>query len=210
MDRSRALRVAGSKRVELAGTTAHVALDPWTTPLKVEATLEGNRKATATLEPGATQAHLASAAKTKVGAVATTTATGDHDQARSPRQPLRDAMNARAVLVLIASASAAIAIVASCTVFDGLDGKVIGGGSDAAGDVVDEQTLLAGEQVGYLSLADGVSFCSNAFACPNLTDDGEFSVDVPVDSNHFSSCVDWVSGPLPKDRTRPRRDGAAS
>ncbi len=66
------IRVAGSKRVELAGSTAHVALDPWAAPLKVEATLEGNRKATATLDPGATQAHLVVAKK--IGA--TTTATG--------------------------------------------------------------------------------------------------------------------------------------
>ncbi|HEY2365526.1 MAG TPA: hypothetical protein VGH87_04030 [Polyangiaceae bacterium] len=87
----------------------------------------------------------------------------------------------------------------ACTVFDGLDGKVVtDGGSDAI--VPNDANLLQGEQPGYLSVSDGVAFCSNVFACPNLATSVEWSIDVPVDTNHFSSCVDWVSGPLPKDR----------
>jgi serine/threonine-protein kinase len=58
------VHVAGSKRVELAASTAHVALEPWTAPLKVEATLEGGKKVSVTLEPGTTRAHLAAAKKT--------------------------------------------------------------------------------------------------------------------------------------------------
>ena len=57
------VHVAGSKKIEIAGTTAHVALDPWSAPLKIEATLEGGKKASATLEPGATSAHLATPKK---------------------------------------------------------------------------------------------------------------------------------------------------
>jgi len=95
-----------------------------------------------------------------------------------------------------------VGVVASCTIFDGLQVGVDGGegGSDGGGDVANDQNLLPGQQPGYLSLSDGVAFCSNAFACPNLTNSTEFSADVPVDANHFSSCVDWVSGPLPSDR----------
>jgi hypothetical protein len=68
------VRVPGSKRVELAASTAHVTLDPWSAPLKVEATLEGGKKVTATLEPGTKSAHLAPA-KAKTTGVTTTTAT---------------------------------------------------------------------------------------------------------------------------------------
>jgi hypothetical protein len=94
----------------------------------------------------------------------------------------------------------AIALVAACTVFDGLDGKVENGDGGADAMVPDDADLIQGEQAGYLSLSDGVAFCSNVFACPNLPTSVEFSIDVPADPNHFSSCLDWVSGPLPKDR----------
>ncbi len=105
-------------------------------------------------------------------------------------------MRARSILLAVGVGVAAIG--AACTVFDGLDGKVIGAdGGDASSDVIDAGTNM---QPGYLSLADGVAFCSNAVACPLLAESVEFSIDVPVDSNHFSSCIDWVSGPLPKDR----------
>lgn len=100
------------------------------------------------------------------------------------------------VLLVFGGIAAAI-VVARCTIFDGLEGRVI---TDAGTkDAGDEQALILGQQPGYLSLADGVAFCSNAFACTNLPTSTEF-IDVPVDANHFSSCVDWVSGPLPSDR----------
>lgn len=101
-------------------------------------------------------------------------------------------------LVFLGAAGAAIVVAASCTIFDGLDAKVTGaeGGVDGGGDTVAPPDT----QPGYLSLSDGVAFCSNAFACSLLPSGVEFSVDVPVDSNNFSSCVGWVSGPLPKDR----------
>ncbi len=66
------VHVVGSKRVDLSGATARVVLAPWTTPLKVEATLSGNKKVSATLEPGVTQAHLTAP---KAKPVVTTTAT---------------------------------------------------------------------------------------------------------------------------------------
>ena len=100
---------------------------------------------------------------------------------------------------LVAGFACAAVVVASCTIFDGLDDKVTGadGGTEAGGG---DASLLPGQQAGFLSLSDGVLFCSNAFSCPNLPISTEFAVDVPVDSNRFSSCIDWVSGPLPKDR----------
>ena len=109
-------------------------------------------------------------------------------------------MKVRAIAFGVGGAIAlAFTFIGACTVFDGLDGKVI---TDGGGDVVapNDANLIQGEQVGYLSVADGVAFCSNVFACPNLATSVEWSIDVPVDQNHFSSCVDWVSGPLPKDR----------
>ncbi|HSQ67410.1 MAG TPA: hypothetical protein VLM85_29550, partial [Polyangiaceae bacterium] len=85
---------------------------------------------------------------------------------------------------------AGLGVVASCTIFDGLESRIDGGGGgDAGGDSV----LPANTQPGYLTLADGVKFCSNAFACPLLGQSTEFSIDVPVDSNHFSSCIGWVA-----------------
>jgi eukaryotic-like serine/threonine-protein kinase len=67
------VRVAGSKRIELAGMTARVSLDPWTAPLKVDVTFDGNKKGTVMLDPGTTTAHVTSKAQPKHG---TTAATG--------------------------------------------------------------------------------------------------------------------------------------
>jgi hypothetical protein len=100
----------------------------------------------------------------------------------------------------------AVGVAASCTIFDGLDAGVAMDAGDAApapdANLAD-QGLPPGEQPGFLSLSNAVAFCSNAFACPNLAASTEFSVDVPVDPNHFSSCVDWLAGPLPSDRNGP-------
>jgi serine/threonine-protein kinase len=64
------VHVPGSKKIELAGNTARVSVDPWSAALKVEATLEGGKKVGAVLEPGTTSAKLA--APKKVGGTATT------------------------------------------------------------------------------------------------------------------------------------------
>ena len=77
------VHLAGSKKIELAGTTARVALDPWSTPLKVEATLEGGKKVAATLEPGTTSARLAAPKKTTT-AGATTANTNKPDLQGNP------------------------------------------------------------------------------------------------------------------------------
>ncbi len=106
----------------------------------------------------------------------------------------------RVGLAIAAAACAAAAIVASCTIFDGLDDRVIEGGVEAGDAQTSDGPLLPGQQAGFFSLADAVAFCSNVFACPNLQPSVEISVAVPIDSNTFSSCVDWVTGPLPKDR----------
>ncbi len=111
----------------------------------------------------------------------------------------------RAFVILVISTTAIASVVASCTVFDGLQASADAGATDDAATVVDAggdsgPDLSHNTQPGYLSLADGVAFCSNAFSCPLLAPSVEFSIDVPVDPNHFSSCVDWVSAPLPKNR----------
>ncbi|HEY2365525.1 MAG TPA: hypothetical protein VGH87_04025, partial [Polyangiaceae bacterium] len=62
---------------------AHVALDPWSAPLKVEATLEGGKKVTATLEPGTTSARLA-APKKNTTTTATTANTNKPDLQGNP------------------------------------------------------------------------------------------------------------------------------
>lgn len=106
----------------------------------------------------------------------------------------------RAGVVLIGTGLAAAVVAASCTVFDGLDGRVTEAGADASDAQQGDAALLPGQQPGFLSLDDAVALCANEFACPNLPTSTEFSTDLPVDSNRFSSCVDWASGPLPKDR----------
>jgi len=68
------VHVAGSKKIELAGTTARVALDPWSEPLKVEATLEGGKKVMAILVPGMTSARLVAPTKKPTTTTTTTTA----------------------------------------------------------------------------------------------------------------------------------------
>lgn len=79
------VRVQGSKRVEIAGKTAKVSLDPWTSALKVEASLDNGKKVVASLEPGETTAHLAPAKKTNTVATTTaTTNTGKPDLQGSP------------------------------------------------------------------------------------------------------------------------------
>lgn len=111
----------------------------------------------------------------------------------------------RSVVIPAIVAAVCAGIIASCTVFDGLTASVDAGSGGDASPVSESGAdggpdLSRNTQPGYLSLADGVAFCSNAFGCPQLAPSVEFSIDVPVDANHFSSCVDWVSGPLPKNR----------
>jgi hypothetical protein len=103
--------------------------------------------------------------------------------------------------VLLLASALVTAIGGACTIFDGLDAGAGDAGDAGVSDAQNGDVVLPpNTQAGYLPLADGVRFCVNAFACPNLTNSVEFSADVPVDANHFSSCVDWVSGPLPNDR----------
>jgi serine/threonine-protein kinase len=80
------VHVAGSKKIELAGTTAHVTLDPWSAPLKIDATLEGGKKVTATLEPGTTTGRLQAPKKTTTAAATGTanTNTGKPDLQGNP------------------------------------------------------------------------------------------------------------------------------
>jgi len=94
-----------------------------------------------------------------------------------------------------------IVLASACTIFDGLTVP-----AEAGPDVQPTPTDGgdAGEGGtpggGYLSLADGVKFCANAFKCPYLAPSTLQSLGVPVDVAHFSGCVSWVSGPIPPDR----------
>lgn len=105
-----------------------------------------------------------------------------------------------ALAVVTSVVAASLAAASSCTIFDGLT-VPSEGGADAvaeAGDAGDGGGAEGGS--GYLSLADGVRFCSNAFKCPFLAPSSLQSLGVPVDIAHFSGCVSWVAGPIPPDR----------
>jgi hypothetical protein len=88
----------------------------------------------------------------------------------------------------------------ACTVFDGVtlpaqDGSLDETIAEAASDASPPD---AG--AGYLSLDDAVRFCANAFKCPYLPSSVIYSLGVPVESLHFSACVNWLAGPIPQDR----------
>ncbi|MEO8875847.1 MAG: hypothetical protein ABI461_09690 [Polyangiaceae bacterium] len=103
---------------------------------------------------------------------------------------------------LVAFGVIAFGVAGACTTFNGLSvpGAVSGDASfDASIDGEAGPSPLDGG-VGFLSLEDAVRFCVNAFNCPNLAMSTIESVDVPVDTQHFSSCVDWLAGGLPPDR----------
>ena len=103
---------------------------------------------------------------------------------------------------VITFASMAFVVVGACTTFNGLSVPIASDGDasfDASADG-DTGPPLTDGGVGFLSLEDAVRFCKNAFTCPNLATSTIESIDVPIDTQHFSSCVDWVAGSLPPDR----------
>jgi hypothetical protein len=111
--------------------------------------------------------------------------------------------------------AAAMAVIAACTTFNGLSVPSESNNQDAAtdvsvSDVAEEKsspTIDAGS--GFLDLEDAVRYCVNAFNCPNLALSTVESIDVPVDTQHFSSCVDWMAGPLPPDRVGAQKTALA-
>lgn len=103
---------------------------------------------------------------------------------------------------LVPALASLFVVLGACTVFNGLSVPEAPG-MDASFDASAEAEAApvpvdAGP--GFLSLDDAVRFCVNAFNCPNLSTSVLESIDVPVDNQHFSSCVDWMAGPLPPDR----------
>lgn len=95
-----------------------------------------------------------------------------------------------------ASVFVALAI-GACTVFDGLVAAPVGGD----GGLPDAQGTDAGPPpAGFLSLEDAARFCTNAIKCPYLGSSTIQSIDVPVDGLNYSSCINWLAGPLPSDR----------
>lgn len=53
---------------------------------------------------------------------------------------------------------------------------------------------------GYLSLRDGVRACHLVQACPLLAEGVARSIGVPTNEEQFSTCLSWLSGPLPANR----------
>ncbi len=107
-------------------------------------------------------------------------------------------MAARAFRTLLAAAlvgGGVAALVAACTVFDGLESKVVS--ADAGTDAPD---LPPGAQPGFLSVDEAVRFCSNVVKCPQLASSTIDSLGLFVDVYDFSACVDGLSAPLPSDR----------
>jgi hypothetical protein len=82
----------------------------------------------------------------------------------------------------------------ACTSFDDATIGVNPGVSDAGAEGGTKPSQH------FLSIEDAARFCSNAFRCPYLGPSTQLSVAVPVDSQNYSSCVEWLGGPLPSDR----------
>ncbi|HEX7664118.1 MAG TPA: hypothetical protein VF407_06405 [Polyangiaceae bacterium] len=99
-------------------------------------------------------------------------------------------------------ATTTLVLFGACTVFNGLSVPDTNGGLDGSldGAVEAETSTVVDAGAGFLSLEDAVKFCVNAFKCDNLALSTLESIDVPIDTQHFSSCVDWLTGPLPPDR----------
>src|SRR5215472_14092932 len=55
-------------------------------------------------------------------------------------------------------------------------------------------------QLGYLTQQQAAQLCTLNFACPQLYLSALLSIDVPLDQNNFSLCMQWASGPIPPDR----------
>ena len=100
------------------------------------------------------------------------------------------------------AAATSLVILGACTVFNGLSVPDATGGDASFDGTADSGEGSANVDAGggFLSLEDAVKFCVNAFNCPDLATSTLESIDVPVDTQHFSSCVDWMAGPLPPDR----------
>lgn len=74
-------------------------------------------------------------------------------------------------------------IVYGCTVFDGLTVPV-----------------PKDPYPGYLSVVDGVHACRLVHDCPQLSAAIARSIGVPASNTQFSTCLSWLSGPLPASR----------
>jgi predicted small metal-binding protein len=106
-------------------------------------------------------------------------------------------------LGLVAFVSAACAVsMGACTVFDGLSADTTDGGTTQ--DAGDSGTKEGGDAgpvpAGFLSLEDAARFCTNAIKCPYLGGSTVGSVDIPIDGLNYTSCINWLTGPLPPDR----------
>lgn len=53
---------------------------------------------------------------------------------------------------------------------------------------------------GYLPLRDGVRVCHLVQVCPLLAEGIARSIGVPANAEQFSTCLSWLSGPLPANR----------
>ena len=94
------------------------------------------------------------------------------------------AFSRRATRGRAASALAAFVLVPlACTTFDGL-----------------EVPPAPEASPGYLALSDGARACSLAARCPLLPEAIARSVGVPASDARFSTCLTWLSGPLPPNR----------
>jgi hypothetical protein len=114
-------------------------------------------------------------------------------------------------IVLTAACFAQLATaIASCTTFDGLEAQAPAGDASVVDSPVPPPPLdangdmEAGEagpvQTTYLDPSDAARACANVFKCSLLAGSIVASIAVPVDPTNFSSCMDWLSGPLPPNR----------
>jgi hypothetical protein len=107
----------------------------------------------------------------------------------------------RALVVLLAAAACSGV---ACTAFDfarpgdtPADASADANGPADAGD--------AGTGVSFLSVDQAAKLCAQLFACPRLAEAIELSTAIPLNTPasplSFSSCMDWVAGPV--DPARP-------
>jgi hypothetical protein len=94
-------------------------------------------------------------------------------------------------------------VAAACTAFD--FPAPTAGPSDAAPEAPPPDVAVeAGSSASYLSPDDAARLCSLLFQCPHLADAIALSIALPVDTPSsplgFSSCMDWVAGPIDPER----------
>jgi hypothetical protein len=110
------------------------------------------------------------------------------------------------VAALLSALAAGASAFAACTTFDGLTAASPepADSSPPPDAMVDDdapaQDAPVNKLPSYLPIESAVKVCSMAVSCPQLAKSVQASLSIPLDTLNFSTCVDWLAGPLPPDR----------